>query len=139
MFSCKGIIGGFRVCWISIGYRDGVWVVCERGSWFDKLTMRESVDATLIAKIADQKGCKSQKVQNLAPPVTHPSPVILGLDPRTHNIKEPNIWICLISLTVGPRVKPEDDGEEWVAGELSSAPFVIPHHRATTHQAYSAH
>ncbi|MBA8900396.1 hypothetical protein FHW17_001273 [Phyllobacterium sp. P30BS-XVII] len=38
-----------------------------------KLTMRESVDKTLITKIAE-----------LGSPATHPSPVILGLDPRTH-------------------------------------------------------
>ncbi|SDP60219.1 hypothetical protein SAMN05443582_106185 [Phyllobacterium sp. OV277] len=31
----------------------------ERGSWFDKLTMRESGDATLIAKIAVQRGCRT--------------------------------------------------------------------------------
>ncbi|SDP13866.1 hypothetical protein SAMN05443582_103505 [Phyllobacterium sp. OV277] len=32
----------------------GCWFVV-RGSWFDKLTMRESEDATLIAKIGRKK------------------------------------------------------------------------------------
>ncbi|SDO59025.1 hypothetical protein SAMN05443582_102570 [Phyllobacterium sp. OV277] len=34
----------------------GSWFVV-RGSWFDKLTMRESEDATLITEIA-RKGCR---------------------------------------------------------------------------------
>ncbi len=34
-----------------------------RGSWFDKLTMRERGDATIIAEITDQKGSRSHKLQ----------------------------------------------------------------------------
>ncbi|SDP75854.1 hypothetical protein SAMN05443582_109116 [Phyllobacterium sp. OV277] len=36
----------------------GLNVVVVRGSWFDKLTMRESEDATIIAEIADHKDCR---------------------------------------------------------------------------------
>ncbi|SDP12173.1 hypothetical protein SAMN05443582_103457 [Phyllobacterium sp. OV277] len=38
-----------------------------RGSWFDKLTMRESEDATLIAEIADRESCRTCSLH-------HPSP-----------------------------------------------------------------
>ncbi|SDO77302.1 hypothetical protein SAMN05443582_1021025 [Phyllobacterium sp. OV277] len=40
----------------------GSWFVV-RGSWFDKLTMRESVDATIIADISDHKHCRSKRLQ----------------------------------------------------------------------------
>ncbi|MBA8901019.1 hypothetical protein FHW17_001909 [Phyllobacterium sp. P30BS-XVII] len=43
------------------------------GSWFDKLTMRERVDATLVSSFAQ-----------LDSPDTSSTSVILGLDPRTY-------------------------------------------------------
>ncbi len=33
-------------------------MIWDSGSWFDKLTMRESGDATLIAKIAAKQGAE---------------------------------------------------------------------------------
>ncbi|SDO96621.1 hypothetical protein SAMN05443582_10332 [Phyllobacterium sp. OV277] len=92
-----------------------------RGSWFDKLTMRESVDGTLIAKLAEYSSLQPTYLRHPMAPISPSSSgfhlsVILGLDPRTHNSKLLNIRIHLIFLTVGPRVKPEDDGDGWIAG-----------------------
>ncbi|MBA8899397.1 hypothetical protein FHW17_000256 [Phyllobacterium sp. P30BS-XVII] len=58
-----------------------------RGSWFDKLTMRESEDATLIVEIAAHKGA-ALRLQNegcrTQLPETHPSPSssVLGFNRR---------------------------------------------------------
>ncbi|MBA8902059.1 hypothetical protein FHW17_002956 [Phyllobacterium sp. P30BS-XVII] len=68
--------------------------------------MRESEDATIITKIAEYAPYK--------PSLS----VILGLDPRTHNSKVLKVRVHLTSLTMGPRVKPEDDGERWFVGRV---------------------
>ncbi|SDP17760.1 hypothetical protein SAMN05443582_103611 [Phyllobacterium sp. OV277] len=63
------------------------------------------MDVTLIANVAELGS------------LTSPLSVILGLDPRTHNLKAPSIQVRSISLTVGPRVilglnpRTEDDGQ----------------------------
>ncbi len=70
------------------------------GWWFDKLTMREIGDAMPIAEIAE--------FSSATPPIS----VILGLDPRTHNLKgieHPHSFDLLSGGSSGhPRVKPED-------------------------------
>ncbi|MBA8900663.1 hypothetical protein FHW17_001540 [Phyllobacterium sp. P30BS-XVII] len=75
----------------------------DLGSWFNKLTMRESEDATLIAEIA------VQRVQNKAP-FHPPKPLMVVMsnhEPlRAHNSSQVSPPSVLSDYRGEPRVSP---------------------------------